>query len=182
MPSTDSKNELNIKKGPLVPDQGLPPQTLGWLTTHRLYKWSEDNIREIEKGWIIKGNTIGVLAENLGIDPKGLEETVDRFNAYCKRGSDPDFNRVPDSLAPIQSPPFYGTELGLNIINTLGGPVHNARCQVIGVRNEPIPRLYAAGELGSYFGHLYQGGTNFPEALAFGRIAGKNAAAESPWE
>jgi succinate dehydrogenase/fumarate reductase flavoprotein subunit len=82
-------------------------------------------------------------------------------------------------MSSIVSPPYFGTELCLNIINTHGGPVHNAAAQVIGINDKPIPRLYAAGELGSFFGHLYQGGSNFPEALAFGRIAGRNAAAES---
>ena len=175
-------DETFRKKGPLVPEQNLPPQTMTWLTVHKLYKWSKDNGREIEKGWIIRGDSIGELAEKLGIDAKGLVETVEKFNTNCQKGFDPEFNRMPDSLSRIESPPFYGTELCLNIINTQGGPVHNARGQVIGVNNEPILRLYAAGELGSFFGHLYQGGSNFPEALAFGRIAGKSAALEVPWE
>jgi succinate dehydrogenase/fumarate reductase flavoprotein subunit len=170
------------KQGPLVPEQNLGPQTLTWMIVHKLYKWSEDNRREIEKGWIIKGDTIGDLGEKLRIDVQGLIETAEKFNGYCQRSFDPEFNRSPDSMSPLQSPPFYATELALNIINTQGGPAHNARCQVIGRDNEPIHKLYAAGELGSFFGHLYQGGSNFPEALAFGRIAGRNAAMEIPWE
>jgi len=175
-------DETFRKKGPLVPEQNLPPQTLTWLNVHKLYKWSKDNSSEIEKGWIIRGETIGELAEKLGIGSKGLVETVEKFNTNCQKAFDAEFNRVPDSMSPIESPPYYGTELSLNIINTQGGPVHNARGQVIGVNNKPIPRLYAAGELGSFFGHLYQGGSNFPEALAFGRIAGNNAAIEVPWK
>jgi succinate dehydrogenase/fumarate reductase flavoprotein subunit len=175
-------DETFRKQGPLVPEQSLGPQTLTWMIVHKLYKWSEDNSREIEKGWIIRGDTIREVAENLRIDAKRLVETVEIFNTNCQKGFDPEFNRLPDSLSRIESPPFYGVELCLNIINTQGGPVHNARSQVIGVNNEPIPKLYAAGELGSFFGHLYQGGSNFPEALAFGRIAGRNAAMEVPWQ
>lgn len=174
-------DETFRKQGPLVPEKNLGAQTLTWMSVHKLYRWSEDNSLEIEKGWIVKGDTIGELAEKLGIEAQGLAETVEKFNAHCERGADPEFARRPKSMSPIQSAPFYGTELGLNIINTQGGPAHNAGCQVIGVDNAPIPRLYAAGELGSFFGHLYQGGSNFPEALAFGRIAGKNAAREVPW-
>ena len=44
-----------------------------------------------------------------------------------------------------------------------------------------IPRLYSAGELGSIYSYLYQGTGNIGECLAFGRIAGRNAAAEQPW-
>ena len=173
-------DEAFRKLGPLVPEQNLGPQTLTWMVVHKLYKWSGDNSREVEKGWIIKGDTIEELAEKLGIDGKGLVETVRKYNEYCRKRLDPDFNRFPDSLSPIESPPFYGTELCINVINTQGGPRHNARSQVLNKNNEPIPKLYAAGELGSFFGHLYQGGSNFPEALAFGRIAGKNAAMEGP--
>jgi len=100
------------------------------------------------------------------------------LDGYCSENADPDFKRFPNSLSPLQSPPFYGTELCLNISNTQGGPMHNAKAQVIDVNDRPIPRLYAAGELGSFFGHLYQGGSKFPEAMAFRRIAGKNAASE----
>jgi predicted oxidoreductase len=52
---------------------------------------------------------------------------------------------------------------------------------VLDTDGKPIPRLYAAGELGSIWGYLYQGACNIGEALVFGRIAGKNAAAEKPW-
>jgi predicted oxidoreductase len=53
--------------------------------------------------------------------------------------------------------------------------------RVLDMDGQPIPRLYAAGELGSIWGVLYQGGSNNAESIAFGRIAGRNAAAESPW-
>lgn len=174
-------DETFRKQGPLVPEKNLGQQTLTWMSVHKLYRWSDDNSAEIEKGWIVKANTIGELAEKLGIEAQGLTRTVEQFNAYCETGADPEFARGPKSMSPIRSAPFYGTQLALNIINTQGGPAHNAGSQVIGADNAPIPRLYAAGELGSFFGHLYQGGSNFPEALAFGRIAGKNAAREVPW-
>jgi len=44
---------------------------------------------------------------------------------------------------------------------------------------EPIPRLYSAGELGSLWGLIYEGGSNLSECIVSGRIAGKNAAKEN---
>jgi len=44
-----------------------------------------------------------------------------------------------------------------------------------------MARLYSAGELGSIYSYLYQGTGNIGECLAFGRISGRNAAAERPW-
>ena len=175
-------DETFRKQGPLVPKyrHSVPLQTTGWHAVHNIFHWSEDNIREIESGWIIKADTIEALAHKTGINPDGLTDTIDRYNAFCHQGEDKDFNRTPASMVPVDTPPFYATELCLCVINTQGGPEHNAQSQVLNVEDRPLPRLYAAGELGSFFGHLYQGGSNLPEALAFGRIAGKNAALEKP--
>ncbi|MBI4331963.1 MAG: FAD-binding protein, partial [Chloroflexi bacterium] len=74
--------------------------------------------------------------------------------------------------------PYYFVKLWPGGANTQGGPKRNARGQVLRVDNTPLPGLYSAGELGSAWGMLYQGGGNTAEAIAFGRIAGANAAAE----
>ena len=52
---------------------------------------------------------------------------------------------------------------------------------IIRLYGKPIPRLYAAGELGSSFGHLYLSGGNIAECFVTGRIAGRNAALLPPW-
>ena len=60
--------------------------------------------------------------------------------------------------------------------NTQGGPVHDAKQRIIDVNGDAIPRLYAAGEMGSSFGHLYLAGGNIAECFVTGRIAGKEVA------
>ena len=152
----------------------MPPGRI-WMNGVR------DNTAEIEKGWIIKAESIRELAEKLNIDSNGLQETIDRYNRDSKEGRVNAFGRSPKQMAPVEEPPFYGVELCLSIINTQGGPKHNCRAQALDMEGRPIPRLYKAGELGSFFGHLYQGGSNLPEALAFGRLAGEGAAAETTW-
>jgi succinate dehydrogenase/fumarate reductase flavoprotein subunit len=153
---------------------------VGYNMVHNIHVWSDDNQKELDKGWIVKADTIEELAQKIKVDPKGLEETISKFNIYKATGKDTEFDRKATSAFPLETPPFYGVELGLALINTQGGPRHNLHAQVLDYDNKPIPRLYAAGELGSFFGFLYQGGNNFPEAWAFGQIAGKNAAAEKP--
>jgi hypothetical protein len=61
-----------------------------------------------------------------------------------------------------------------------GGLRANARREVLDWDDTPIPRLYAAGEICSVFQFVYQGGGNLAECIVFGRIAGKNAAEETP--
>ena len=72
--------------------------------------------------------------------------------------------------------------ISANRLNTQGGPRRNERAQVVRPDGTPIPRLYSAGELGSIYSYLYQGTGNIGECLAFGRIAGRNAAAEAAWQ
>jgi succinate dehydrogenase/fumarate reductase flavoprotein subunit len=166
------------REGPLY---GLQNSKVGYASWQNLDEWSQDNTAEIEKGWITKAESIRALAGKLDLDPNGLQETIDQYNRDSKEGRINAFGRSPNRMAPIEEAPFYGVELCLSLINTQGGPRHNCRAQALDMEGKPIPRLYKAGELGSFFGHLYQGGSNLPEALAFGRLAGEGAAAEIPW-
>ncbi|MDP3714843.1 MAG: FAD-binding protein, partial [Burkholderiales bacterium] len=83
-------------------------------------------------------------------------------------------------MLPIEKGPFYGAPVWAVISNTQGGPVHDAQSRVIDVHGQPIPRLYAAGELGSSFGHLYLSGGNIAECFVTGRIAGRGVASLAP--
>ncbi|MBM2824462.1 MAG: FAD-binding dehydrogenase [Dehalococcoidales bacterium] len=144
------------------------------------YQWGEDNKTEIDRGWIISAEDISELGRKLGIDPENLKKTVENYNSYCRNGSDPELRRRPDGLVPLDTPPYYGVKLWPGGPNTQGGPRRNYKAQVVDVESDPIPGLYAAGELGSVFGMLYTGGGNLGECLSFGRIAGENAAREKP--
>ncbi len=146
-----------------------------------LYRWSGDNSAEIERGWILRGNTLFELAEKMHLlDKNKLKTTVARYSQSCAEGVDRDFARSRDTLTPLVTPPFYAIKAFPCLLNTQGGPKRNAKAQVLDPWDRPIPRLYAAGELGSIWGFMYQSGGNLGECLAFGRIAGINAASEKP--
>jgi hypothetical protein len=177
-------DETYRRKGPIASTLKYFQETWGgpvsYPQVHKIYEWSSDNQAEIDKGWVFQAHTLTDLAGKIGADAPALEETIDNFNRACAEGGDPQFGRTGKSLAPLATPPYYGVELALTLVNTQGGPKHNKDCQVLDFSNKAIPRLYAAGELGSFFGFLYQGGSNYPEAWAFGQIAGRRAAAETP--
>lgn len=173
-------DEVARQKGPVV-----SPISKGVLPNGEVqyfYNWSAHNTIEIEKGWIIRGKTIEELATKLGIRPKILEDTITEYNQYCQVGEDSKFNRREDTLVPIDASPYYALKMYPGGPNTQGGPKRNPKSQVLDVDDKPIPRLYSAGELGSIYGFLYPAsGGNVAELIASGRIAGINAAAESPW-
>ncbi len=177
-------DETYRRKGPIASTLKYFQETWGgpvsYPQVHKIYEWSSDNQAEIDKGWVFQADTLAGLAGKVGADAMALEETIGNFNRACAEGADLQFGRTRKSLAPLATPPYYAVELALTLVNTQGGPKHNKDCQVLDFSNKAIPRLYAAGELGSFFGFLYQGGTNYPEAWAFGQIAGRKAAAETP--
>ncbi len=159
-------------RGPLA-----SARKFGWFGWYSGYEWSRDNSKEIEKGWIVKGETVAELAAKLGMKGEDLGGTIARYNEYCKTGVDPEFGRPKQSLVALEKAPFYAVKLFPTMVNTQGGPKRNSKCQVVDPYDQPIPRLYSAGELGSFWGWMYNGGGNNAECLCTGQIAARNAVA-----
>jgi succinate dehydrogenase/fumarate reductase flavoprotein subunit len=140
------------------------------------YDWSPDNSREVAKGWIKQADSIAELGKLAGVcDVAALVETVARYNAGCASGAD-EFGRPADTLVPLDSPPYYCVPMYPGGSNTCGGPRKDERARVLDAFGEPIPGLYAAGELGEAVGLLYPAnGANLSESVCFGRIAAADA-------
>jgi len=145
------------------------------------YDWSDDNLKEVGLGILKRADTLEGLAIALGLEPEAVVASVSRWNDHCGNGRDNDFGRPGGTMTPVRTPPFYGAPVWATLSNTQGGPVHDAQSRIMNVYGEAIPRLYAAGELGSSFGHLYLSGGNIAECFVTGRIAGRNAATLPPW-
>ena len=149
--------------------------------TRKLFlSFSEGNLEEIEKGWILKADTLEELAAMMDIDAETLKATVEKYNGYCANGFDPDFGIEgdnPEYLVPVAEAPFYAVPLKPNFTNTQGGAKRNTSCEILDVWGNAIPHLYSAGEFGSFYCDIYNGGGNLAECVFSGRIAGANAAA-----
>jgi len=159
-------------------------------TQQSFYTWSKDSVDEIRQGWLLKGETIADLAKRIAEDtqnnkrmtPAILQNTIEEYNRFCEAKHDRQFDREAATLVPIRKGPFYALKMYPGGPNTQGGPKRNEKSQVVDSNGNPIPHLYASGELGSVYGFLYPtGGGNLSEMIAFGRIAGENAVAEQPW-
>ena len=133
-------------------------------------------MQEIESGLLKKAQTIAELAKLIDVDVDALEASLARWNELCLTKNDVDFGRPSGTMMKIQRPPFYAGEVWPVVSNTQGGPEHDAKQRIIDVEDKPIPRLYAAGEMGSAWGHLYMSGGNLAECLVTGQIAGREAA------
>ncbi len=163
----------------------------GYLGIKEKVRLSGNWEEEAANGAFIKADSIEALARQIQVDSETLTATVNRWNTNVKNGCDTDFARpmqkdakAKDTMVglstvklseTIEVRPFWAIPLYPALLNTQGGPKRNAKAQVIGVDNEPIPGLYSAGELGSIWGTIYQGSSNIAECLVFGRIAARQA-------
>lgn len=150
--------------------------------------WGADNMNAVRNGWALKGDTLEALAERIRAHPdnRGVMDTaslvnaVAKWNRYCAEGNDTEFNRETATMGEVSEPPFYAIPLYPGGPNTKGGLRADAQRRVLDWEDQPIARLYAVGEICSVFQFVYQGGGNLAEGITFGRIAGRNAAAERP--
>jgi 3-oxosteroid 1-dehydrogenase len=139
---------------------------------------------------VIQSDTLGGLADALGIDRTGLERQVTRFNAAAAKGEDPEFgrgtnawskvwfgdpNQKPNAvLGTIERPPFYGSRLvpgGYSLANA--GLVGTADAQILDHHDRPIDGLYAAGNSLAKIdiGTGYQSGLANARGMTYGYLA-----------
>jgi len=137
-----------------------------------------------------EAETIGGLAEKMGLDPAALKRTVETFNAACREGHfDPtalDDCRT-EGLKPAKShwarrldtPPFYGYPLRPGITFTYLGVAVNREARMLMEGGQPSANMFAAGEImaGNVLGQGYLAGLGMTIGAVFGRIAGGEAGA-----
>ena len=142
----------------------------------------------------VSGGSLEELAAKLeGVNAGAFLDEVRTFNQSIKRDVpfDPRFKdgrgtqgiAIPKSnwAQAIDEPPFEAYQVGCGITFTFGGlAIVPATSQVIDTAREPIPGLYAAGEIvGGLFYFGYPGGTGLMAGAVFGRAAGLAAAKTS---
>ncbi|MGO4317866.1 FAD-dependent oxidoreductase [Agrobacterium sp. MCAB5] len=145
----------------------------------------------IENGYLVRGKTLGELAEQLGADPVQLERTVSEFNKHAEKGEDPEFHKGSTAynrslgdpehkpnpcVAPIVKGPFYAVRLYVGDLGTYAGLKTNENAQVLNGDGRPIAGLYAAGnDAASIMGGNYPGGgITLGPAITFGYIAARH--------
>lgn len=123
------------------------------------YLWSMDNQVELEKGWIVKADTLTDVAAAVGVDESKISETIKKYNANCADGQD-EFGRSADKMVPLGDGPYYVIELVPSIIYSIGGLTTDEYGRTLTWRDEPIPRLYSAGNIGQVITYVQPIGIN----------------------
>ena len=131
---------------------------------------------QTEKGCAFSAPTLVELAKLIQVPGDALQDTVQKYNTYVAEGKDPEFDKPKNLLrSKIETPPFSAAWVSLYVHDTCGGLAVNERAQILDVHGNAIPGLYGGGET---VGGIEFVGMN--RGIILGRIAGENAAAESP--
>jgi fumarate reductase flavoprotein subunit len=152
-----------------------------WLIANQEMYEGSAVIKKLDKsGYLVKGDTLDELAAAMEFDASAtaaLSKTVETWSSYVASGEDPDFSRdIGTPLTDLSAGPYYAVNVGPGIHHCMGGVKINTDAQVINTSGEPIPGLYAAGEVtGGIHGANRLGGNAVADIVVFGRIAGENA-------
>ena len=132
----------------------------------------------IRLGRMNQAESAAELEKKLGFATGSLTAAIQRHNMYIEQGNDPEFGAPVDStMIPLYEGPFYAIAQWPSIHYTMGGLRFDADARVLDISGNPIPGLYAAGEVcGGVHGANRLGGNALAECIVFGRIAGINAA------
>lgn len=130
----------------------------------------------VRKGFTVEGATIEELAGKIGVDAKGLVETMAKYNGYVKAGEDKDFGKTALPRELVKAP-FYAIEISPAVHHTMGGVRINTNAEVLTADGKVIPGLFAAGEItGGVHGANRIGGNAVTDITVYGKTAGENAA------
>lgn len=158
-----------------------------------------DNFQDVAKiaydteGVTLRANSVAELATKMGVPARTLRQTLDRFNELTIEGVDSDFQafgpKTSPKPKPIDSPPYYATRFFPITRKSMGGIRVDTQCRVLTSAGEPIPNLFAIGEVTGFAGingRAALEGTFLGPGAFMGRIAGRavveNASTDAPHE
>lgn len=124
----------------------------------------------------ISADTLAELAGKLDMCAEKLEATVAEFGTFIDLGKDYLTGRDVATMEKFGVGPYYALEILPGFHATRGGPRKNEKMEILNPQGEPIPHLYGAGECGSFYAHLREGGGGTTECIIFGQVAGRSAA------
>lgn len=184
----DFRNYTYAKYGRVVLEQ--PGQFAWQLFDGKVLHLLRDEYR-IKQVTKVSAATLDELVEKLeGVNVQAARAELENYNAAIQTQIlfNPNIKdgRRTNGLAidksnwanALDTPPFEAYSVTCGVTFTFGGLKIDTSTRVLDVSGEPIPGLYAAGELvGGIFYFNYPGGTGLTCGSVFGKIAGSSATA-----
>ena len=150
--------------------------------------WADFNVVErliLKNPQLVKSaDTLDELARMTGLPNEKLTETIRRYNMLIEKGVDEDFDRFgpgqsdySNSASPkIETAPFYAMQAFPLTRKSMGGVAIDLSCRVLDKKQQPIPGLFAVGELtglAGINGKAALEGTFLGPCIVTGRVAAR---------
>ncbi len=155
----------------------------GWDDTNNVQREIFANPKM--SAWVKQTNSLAGLARATGLPTDALEKSVQSWNDMIDAREDTEWQRFSRSdtnrPSPIDTPPFYAVQYFPLSRKSMGGVAVDLSCRVLDRRGQPIPNLYAVGELagvGGINGRAALEGTMLGPGLFMGRIAAREIVAQ----
>jgi flavocytochrome c len=136
--------------------------------------------------YIWKAGSLAELAKKIAVDEAGFLRELEEYNKAFDAGleKEPRFGKSLKLSKKFDTPPFYAVQLFPLARKNFGGVKTDLRCRVLNKFFDPIPGLYAAGEVAGMAGGHINGkagleGTMLGPSIFSGRVAGGWAAHEA---
>lgn len=130
------------------------------------------------RGIITRADTFADLAAYIGVDEGVIQEEMDKWNAIVADAYDPLGSNFDFRNGDLSNGPWYITSVAPGIHHTMGGAIISVDAEVLDASGNPIPGLFAAGEItGGIHGANRVGGNALTDCLVFGYTAARSAAA-----
>ena len=140
----------------------------------------------VASGATLMGETIEELVDQFDMTDEAKETaiaSIKRYSELAEKGVDEDFGKMGKRLSKLQTPPYYAVRIGMGAMLCVHGGIEcDMKLRALDQDRKVIPGLYVTGNtMGGRYGSTYPitvPGSSHSSALTFGRIAGRNAAAE----
>ena len=136
----------------------------------------------MHRGWAFKADSIKELAQQIGVPPENLLDTMKKVNSYAENGVDPEFGRKKEHLEKfnLKKGPYYALKAIRAFFLTLGGVTVTPQFEAKTPQGDVIPNLYVVGQdIGGLYDSSYDlrcEGSASSFAMTSGRLAALNAA------
>ncbi len=140
----------------------------------------QDYHRVLESGSVVTAESIGELADKIGVPHDALQASFDQVRAAANGMAADPFGRDFTDVQPLEGQ-FLAVRVRGALFHTQGGLMVDTSARVLRPDGSALPNLFAAGGaargLSGPASYGYLGGNGLLTAVVLGRFAGEGAAA-----
>jgi 3-oxo-5alpha-steroid 4-dehydrogenase len=146
--------------------------------------WGAPALLNISLGGTRRASTLAMLARKIGVDPNGLIDSVEKYNATASGGVPDALGKAPELMSPLSGRSYFAVNTSVDNkfapmpAFTMGGlAVDEGTGAVTRKDGSPIKGLYAAGRAAvGLCSNGYVSGLSIADVVFSGRRAGREIA------